>query len=162
MAHQLAQLNIANFRLPAEHPDNHDFVSNLDRVNAIAEAQPGFVWRLKGEGNDALDLQAFDDPNVISNMSVWADLDSLAAFVYRNEEHRQIMRRRKEWFDKMEFHLVLWWVKEGHIPTLHEAIKRLDSLQANGPTEYAFTFRYTYPSPSGQRGDIKPVLDECG
>ena len=34
---------------PAEHPDNADFVNNLDRVNAITEKQPGFVWRLTGK-----------------------------------------------------------------------------------------------------------------
>ncbi len=159
MKHHLAQLNIARFKKPAEHPDNADFVNNLDRVNAIAESQPGFVWRLTGDGNDALDIQAFDDPNIAVNMSVWTSMESLADFVYRNEEHLATMRRRREWFEKTEVHLVLWWVEEGHIPTLAEAIERLNTLISNGPSEAAFNFRKPYPSPSGRA--IRPVLDEC-
>ena len=52
MKYHLAQLNIARFVKPADHPDNADFVNNLDRVNAVADAQPGFVWRLVGEVAD--------------------------------------------------------------------------------------------------------------
>ena len=159
MNYHLAQLNVAHFRKPADHPDNYDFVSNLDRVNAIAEQQPGFVWRLTGDGNDALDLQAFDDPNIASNMSLWQDMESLAAFVYRNKDHREIMRRRAEWFEKMEFYLVLWWVEEGHIPTLQEAVEKLRLLEEHGPTEQAFTFKHPFAAPGSS--EVEPVLDEC-
>jgi len=159
MNYHLAQLNIARFIKPAEHPDNADFVNNLDRVNAIAESQPGFVWRLTGDENDALDIQAFDDPNIAVNMSVWTSMESLADFVYRNEEHLAIMRRRREWFEKMKFHLVLWWVEAGHIPSLREAKERLNSLTTNGPCERAFTFRKPYPPPGGR--EVRPSLDEC-
>lgn len=147
MKYQLAQLNLAKFRLPVEDPINADFVNNLDTVNAIAEAHPGFVWRLKGDGNDAMNLQAFDDPNIISNLSVWSDLDSLVDFVYKNDAHKNIMRRRREWFDKMEFFMVLWWVNAGEMPTLQEAIGRLAILQEKGPSQEAFTFRNDYPAP---------------
>lgn len=150
MNYHLVQLNIARFVKPAEHPDNADFVNNLDRVNAIAESRPGFVWRLIGDGNDAMDIRAFDDPNMIVNMSVWTGIDALADFVYRNEAHLGIMRRRREWFEKTKFHLVLWWVEEGHIPTLVEAKERLNALIADGPSERAFTFRKPYPPPDGR------------
>lgn len=159
MNYQLAQLNIARFRLPQEHPDNKDFIDNLDRVNAIAEIQEGFIWRFTGEGNDAIDVRAFDDPYVASNMSLWSDLKSLGAFVYRNKEHREIMRRKNEWFDKIDFHLVLWWVQEGHIPTLEEAKEKLELLIKNGPTEKAFTFKEPFPSPN--KTEVSPILDEC-
>jgi len=145
MTFQLAQLNIARFVLPQEHPSNADFVSSLDRVNEIAESQPGFVWRFTGEGNNALDVHAFDDSDMLVNMSVWSGLDALAAFVYRNDEHLAIMRRRSEWFDRVEFHLVLWWIKKGHIPTLDEAQQRLETLVKHGPSRDAFTFRQPYP-----------------
>lgn len=159
MNYHLAQLNIARFMKPAEHPDNADFVNNLDRVNAIAEAQPGFIWRLKGDGNDALGIQAFDDENIAINMSVWTSLESLADFVYRNEEHLVIMRRRREWFEKTKFHLVLWWVEADHIPSLVEAKERLNALITNGPCERAFTFRKPFAPPSGR--DVRPIMDEC-
>ncbi|RBP53671.1 DUF3291 domain-containing protein [Arenicella xantha] len=159
MKYHLAQLNIALFRLPKEHPDNKEFIDNLDRVNAIAETQEGFVWRFTGEGNDAMDVQAFDDPNIASNMSLWTDLNSLGAFVYRNKEHREIMRRRGEWFDKIDFYLVLWWVPAGHTPTLEEAKEKLELLTKGGPTEKAFTFKEPFPSPDESK--VSPILDEC-
>jgi len=150
MVYYLAQLNVARFRVPAEHPVNADFVNNLDRVNTIAENQEGFVWRLVGEGNNAMDINAFNDPNLISNMSVWEDVEALQAFVYRNKEHRDIMRRRAEWFDNIEFHLVLWWIKKGHIPTLSEAQEKLSLLETRGPTKDAFTFKSPFDAPSSQ------------
>ena len=159
MEYHLAQLNIARFRLPQEHPSNTDFIDNLDRVNAVAEEQPGFIWRLTGDGNDALDLQAFDDPNIAVNVSVWSAMESLATFVFRNDAHREIMRRRREWFDKIDFYLVLWWMPEGHLPTIEEAKAKLSLLETHGPSSEGFTFRHPYPKPNG--GAIDPVLDEC-
>lgn len=148
MNHQLAQLNIARFRLPMKHRKNDDFVNQLDHINAIAEKQQGFVWRLTGDGNDALDVRAYDDPRVISNLSVWTDLESLKAFVYRNPAHREIMRRRKEWFEKIETYQVLWWINPGHIPTLTEAQARLKHLRENGSSSFAFTFSASASPPS--------------
>jgi hypothetical protein len=159
MSHHLAQINIARFRLPTADPANAEFIANLDRVNAIAEAQPGFVWRLKGEGNDALDIRAFEDPNVALNMSVWKDLEALAAFVYRNADHREIMRRRREWFDRMEIYMALWWIPIGHVPTPEEGKARLDLLARHGPTPDAFVFRKPYPPPGADQA--VPIFDQC-
>lgn len=150
MKYELAQANIAKFILPQEHPDNADFINNLDRVNAIAESQEGFIWRFTGDGNDAMDVKAFDDPSIALNMSVWDDPGSLADFVYRNQDHRDIMRRRKEWFDKIEFYMVLWWVEEGRRPTPEEAKIRLDLLKCLGPSYAAFTFKKSFAAPNGE------------
>ena len=98
-----------------------------------------------------MDVKAFDDPNVVSNMSLWSDVESLGAFVYRNKDHREIMRRRSEWFDEIDFYLVLWWVKEGHFPSLEEAQEKLELLSKNGPTEKAFTFKHPFASPNGSK-----------
>ncbi len=59
--YELAQVNIGRLRAPIDHPMIKDFADNLDPINALAEASPGFVWRLTGEGNNATDLQPFDD-----------------------------------------------------------------------------------------------------
>jgi len=159
MKYHISQINIARFRLPADHPENAEFIGSLDRVNAIAEDQPGFVWRLKGDGNNALDLKAYDDPHIAVNMSVWTSIDALAAFVYRNESHRGIMRRRREWFDQIEFHMALWWVPAGHEPGVAEGIARLDLLAQQGPTPKAFAFKHSFPPPGN--APIAPILDEC-
>jgi len=159
MQYQLAEINIATFRVPMADPVNADFIANLDRVNALAEGAPGFVWRLVGEGNNALDIQAFDNPNTAVNMSVWTDLDALAKFVYRSEGHREIMRRRKEWFDRMEIHMALWWVVKGHRPTLAEGKERLETLSRVGPSAQAFLFNKPFPAPDA--APVAPRLDQC-
>lgn len=159
MTYHLAQVNIGRFRQPPSHPANTDFMSNLDRVNTLAEASPGFVWRLVGEGNNATDIRVFDDPNMAINMSVWTDVEALAAFAYRNLDHRSVMRRRKEWFEETKVYMVLWWAPAGTIPTLLDAKDRLARLERLGPTPDAFTFKQPFPAPDGAA--VKPVLEEC-
>jgi len=112
-----------------------------------------------GEGNNALDIQAFDNPNTAVNMSVWRDLDALANFVYRSEGHREIMRRRKEWFDRMEFHLALWWVPAGHRPTIAEGKSRLETLSRVGPSAHAFLFNKPFRAPDAAA--VSPRFDKC-
>jgi hypothetical protein len=148
--HELAQLNVARLKAPLDSPELKDFVDNLDRINALAEASPGFLWRLVGDGNDATSLRPFGD-DVIVNMSVWRDVDALRSFVYQSA-HTQIMRRRREWFTRMaEAYLVLWWVPAGHRPTLDEAAAKLESLRLHGATAEAFTFGDAFKAPHAAR-----------
>ena len=158
-AYQLAQVNIGRLKAPIDAPEIREFVDNLDRINALADSQPGFIWRLVGDGNNATDIQAFEDPTVNINLSVWNSLDHLAAFVYRTA-HRDIMRRRREWFQQMDLYLALWWVPSGHRPTPAEARARLEFLERHGPTAEAFTFRTPFPAPDVVERPV-PVLDEC-
>ena len=138
---KLAQLNIALAKYPLDAPEIKEFVDNLELVNGIAESSEGFVWRLKDESGDATNIQAFDDPNMIVNMSVWDSVDSLKNFMFRTH-HRDFMRRKGDWFHRLpEDTYVLWWIEEDHIPTLEEAIKRLEHLREIGGTPYAFTFK---------------------
>jgi hypothetical protein len=157
----LAELNIGRFAAPLDSPGLKDFVDNLDRINALAEAAPGFVWRLTGEGNNATDIRPFeDDPMMAVNLSVWSDLAALGAYVYRSD-HVAIMRRRREFFEvPTEAFMALWWVPAGHIPTIAEAIERLQHLREHGPSPFAFSFREPFAPPSGDIG-VEPVLDEC-
>ena len=160
MKYHLAQVNIGRFIRPVEDPANADFVNALDQVNALAEASPGFVWRLTGDGNNATDIKPFpDDPNMAINMSVWESVDALAAFVYRNMDHRGVMRRRREWFEERQVYMALWWVPAGTLPTIEDAKAKLALLEKLGPTAEAFTFRQPFAAPSGD--DVAPVLDEC-
>lgn len=159
MRYHLAQLNIAKFLKPPADPANADFMNNLDRVNAIAEASPGFVWRLKDESNNATAIRPFDDPDMAVNLTVWESVEALAAFAYRNMDHRSIMRRRREWFAETRTYLVLWWIPAGAIPTLEEAKQKLAALERLGPTPEAFTFKQPFPPPTGEA--VKPVREEC-
>ncbi len=146
--YQLAQLNVARLKAPLDSPPLADFVANLDRINAQAEAAPGYVWRLQDEAGDATAIRPLGDDTLI-NVSVWQDLASLQAFVYRSD-HLEIMKRRKEWFDAMaEVFVVLWWVPAGHRPTALEAVERLAQLRRDGPTPQAFGFKSAFGPPQG-------------
>jgi hypothetical protein len=67
----LAQFNIARARAALDDPVMAGFVEQLEAVNALAEATPGFVWRLKGnDGASSSYIQLYDDPRILINMSV--------------------------------------------------------------------------------------------
>jgi hypothetical protein len=74
--YELAQLNIAVMKEPLDSPRMADFVANLDRINALAEGSPGFVWRLQTEEGDATALRPLGD-NTLVNMSVWRAVAAL-------------------------------------------------------------------------------------
>jgi hypothetical protein len=161
-AYELAQLNIGIIRGPMDSPIMAEFAANLDRINALAESSPGFVWRLQTPEGNSTAIRPFENENMLINMSVWQDPDSLRKFVYRSA-HADILRRRREWFEKIsEAILVLWWVPCGHRPSVEEAIKRLQLLRGKGPHSEAFTFREIYPPPdapaTAQPGGFE---DEC-
>ena len=142
---QLAQVNLAKAKAPLDTPLMAGFVERLDDINALAEQQPGFVWRLIGDGNDTTDLVWSDDPLVIVNMSVWETIDALFEFVYKTN-HTPVMARRREWFDPMGTPAVaLWWIESGHHPTIAEAQDRIQHLHEHGPTPYSFTFTKNLP-----------------
>ena len=96
----LAQVNIARLAAPLDSPQLADFVANLQPINAIADASPGFVWRLQTEEGDATSLRFSDDEWLIVNMSVWESIDALRDYVYRSA-HADVLRRRQEWFERM-------------------------------------------------------------
>lgn len=142
----LAQLNIAKVKFELDAPEIKDFVDNLEPVNNTAETSEGFVWRLQDESGDATHIQAFSDPDILVNMSTWTSVDALKNFMFRTH-HRDFLRRKKEWFHNMaEDSYVLWWVPVGHIPTVEEAVERLQHLRDNGDSPYAFTFKSNFDS----------------
>jgi hypothetical protein len=135
-------------------------VANLDRINALADASPGFVWRLTGDGNNATDIRPdAGDPLMAMKMSVWESVAALGAFVYRSD-HLPVMRRRAEWFEKLELYMALWWVPAGHIPTIAEGWGKVETLRRLGPSPEAFTFKTPFPAPGADEAP-PPVLDEC-
>ncbi len=143
---ELAQLNIARLLAPLDDPQLADFVAGLDPVNALADAAPGFVWRLQTEDGNATAMRIYDDDWLIVNMSVWVSPEALRAFVY-DDGHRAVLRRRREWFEQLaEATAVLWWVPTGHRPNVAEAQERLDHLRRHGPGPTAFTLRETFPA----------------
>jgi hypothetical protein len=149
----LAQVNIGRLRAPLDDPLMEGFRSQLDPINALADRTPGFVWRLQTEDGNAMAIRAFEEERMAINMSVWDSLDALRQFVYRSA-HVAPLRDRHQWFEPMEGPiLALWWISAGHIPTVAEALDRLQLLKEHGPTPEAFTFRKPFPSLDAAGGE---------
>jgi hypothetical protein len=158
MLWHIAQMNVGRAIYPLDDPGMAEFVDQLDRVNALAEQSPGFVWRLQSASGNATDIKTTDDPQFIINMSVWQTPDALFDFVYKSM-HRLVMANRRQWFEPPAgAYQVLWWVKPGRQPTPARGLARLRHLDRHGPTPFAFTFREKFPPPdvAGLPEDMRP------
>lgn len=150
LKYQIAQANVARLRAPLDDPKIAGFVSRLDDINALADAAPGFVWRLQTEAGNSTSVRAFEDDRILFNLSVWETPDHWRAFVFRGK-HAEVMRQRGAWFERMDSpYLVMWWVAAGHHPSVAEALERLEHLRACGDSPFAFSFTRLYPPPGGQ------------
>ena len=143
----LAQLNLARARYPLSSGEMADFVALIAEVNAAAEAADGFIWRLRDEGDGALSVRlagaGLDGDDMLVNMSVWRDMASLRAFVINDPGHRDVMKRRFEWFHRaVEPMTVCWFVAEGEMPTIADAQEKLLELRQSGPSEHLFEYSH--------------------
>jgi heme-degrading monooxygenase HmoA len=142
--HHLAQVNIGRIVGPLDSEVMAEFVAQLDEINELAERSPGFVWRLK----DATGVQAYDDPLILVNMSVWESVDALRQYVYKSA-HAAVLRDRVKWFEKpAQAHMAMWWIEAGHVPSVQEARERLEHRQKWGDSPTAFSFGKYFPAPA--------------
>jgi hypothetical protein len=148
--HHLAQLNLGLFRAPLDDAEMTEFTAALEPINAIAEATPGFIWRLKdddGASSSFVDVPGRSNPLWAPNMSVWQDFESLKHFMYRSG-HSSYLRRRADWFQKPNGPInVLWWLPAGEIPTLEDAVDRLDHLAEHGPSDRGWPLTKPFDPP---------------
>lgn len=161
MEYVIAQVNVGRLTAPLDSPQLAGFVGQLDSVNAVADNAPGFLWRLQTEDGNATALRAFEadaaaaDGGILINMSVWETVEALAAYVF-GDAHLAVLRRRREWFERMsEAYVALWWIPRGHVPTIAEAEGRVRHLRTHGPTPHAFTLRQHFSPPDAS--DQEPV-----
>jgi len=150
MSHHLAVFNVAKTAYDVDDPRMAEFMENLDKINGLGRESPGFLWLHATEDGNSTSVRIFDDPDMLLNLSVWESVEAIKAYTYKSD-HTDFLRRRREWFKPLDGWpvIALWWVPEGHIPSLEEAKERLTLLRDNGPTEQAFTFRTTFDPPAG-------------
>jgi len=146
--YQLAEINVARMKgVNIDDPIMQEFVDNLDRVNELAENSEGFVWRLQDDNNDATSFNPYNDEQIIINVSVWDSIETLQSFVFKTF-HSDFLKRRKEWFHTYgKVHTAMWWIPAGQFPTVEDAVKKLDDLQKNGPSQEVFNFRNKFSKP---------------
>jgi len=143
----IAQVNVAQAKADMASDLMQGFVSRLDEINALADRADGFIWRLKEDSGSATAIRVFDDPLLLINMSVWANLDALKHYVYKSL-HVDLIKDRDAWFNKLgQSHQALWWIPVGHIPNVEEAQKKLEYIRKFGPSAEAFTFAKPHPMP---------------
>jgi hypothetical protein len=139
--HHLAELNVGRLVAATDDPRVAEFMAALDRINGMGKRMPGFIWMMEGSGAPGTgntEAKIAGDAQYVSNLTVWESVETLEAFVW-NTVHRQFYARRAEWFEVLgAMHFVMWWVPEGHRPTLDEGLARLDHLRAHGNTDEAF------------------------
>jgi hypothetical protein len=98
----------------------------------------------------AADIEVGGQGSLLVNMSLWDDVESLRRFTYECALHLIALRRRREWFQRLDVpNYVMWWVPEGELPTVDEGRRRLALLADRGPTADAFTFSSLHPAPNG-------------
>ena len=150
MDYYLAELNVARLRHPLDAAETAEFVAALEPMNAIAEATPGFVWRLvdeDGQSSSFVAVPSIRDPLVIVNYSVWRDLESLKHYVYKSG-HASYLRRKRDWFEPIrEATTVCWWIPAGEIPDVAEAYRRLEHLREHGPSAEGWPPTSPFPVP---------------
>jgi len=153
--YHLAQINVGRMLGSLDSPVMAGFVAQLDHINSLADASPGFVWRL----TDATSVQAFEDPMILVNMSVWESVEALRDYAYRGG-HREPLRDRLQWFERpKEAHMALWWVPAGHIPSVAEARDRLEFRRAHGDSPVAFASAKPFPAPEEPSADpVQPQV----
>ncbi len=143
--HDLAQLNIGRLVAPTDDPRVAEFMDALDRINSLGKRMPGFVWMMQGSGEPGTgntENAVGDDPQHVTNLTVWQDAKSLEEFVW-NTVHRQFYERRHDWFEvKFTMDFAMWWVPAGHRPTLDEALERLEHLREHGDSDHAFGWKH--------------------
>lgn len=147
--YHLAEINIARMKgVTIDDPIMKEFVDNIENVNILAESSAGFVWRLKDDNNNATAMNPYDDEQVIINISVWETKATFENFVFKTF-HSEFLRKRKEWFVQFgKAHTAMWWVEAGNVPTMQDAVDRLDYLQKNGSSNFAFDFKNFVAEPN--------------
>ncbi|MFJ2538803.1 DUF3291 domain-containing protein [Pseudomonas sp. NPDC087614] len=135
----LAQFDLVKPRYPKTDPRMNSFYESTRYVNNLAEQHPGFIWRELNEDQALLD--ELWGKGYLYTLSVWTSPESLKDFLYKTP-HNEFRKRGAEWFLPISKpRVVMWWVEEGHIPTLKEAHEKMQILYEVGPSYQAFDLK---------------------
>jgi uncharacterized protein DUF3291 len=159
LGHKLAFLTVGILHEPVGHPRAQGFVDRVPSVYAAADASAGFqarsirdifTWQQSwGEVvPPACYPQLDNQASYAMTLSLWDDLESVAAFAY-NGAHAEALTKRKDWFQSLGLPgYVAWWVPADHKVDWKEGSERLDYLHTHGATAFAFNFAKPF-DPSG-------------
>jgi hypothetical protein len=112
-----------------------EFDASLEDLYLLAEAHPGFIWRIPdGIAADQLQVLNFDE-RISATVSVWDTVEALKDYTFESL-HGDYLKRAGEWFEAVDGpQLVIWNVDQTNRPSFREAFNRLEILKRDGPTD---------------------------
>lgn len=153
MKFHLAQANIAWMHGALDEPVMAGLTRRIEEIHSLAEGSKGFVWRLVDTTDLAafepfeIDFPGFQRDRFFYNMSVWEGVEDLSNYTFLST-HAELLNDRHLWIDRIAgASVALWWIPEGHRPTIAESAERLRWVRDRGPTPDAFTLRKSFPPP---------------
>jgi len=137
----IAQMNWGTLKHCLKDERMIEFTNSLSSIYSLAENHPGFIWRIPDAEAEKQLLELGFDELTSSTVSVWNNLDSLKDYTF-NSLHSVYLNRSLEWFKKVEGpQLVIWDIANDHQPTFKESFNRLEYLNNNGTTDYAYGWK---------------------
>ncbi|MBS1800350.1 MAG: DUF3291 domain-containing protein [Acidobacteria bacterium] len=156
-------------REPAGHAQVQGFVDRVPNVYRAADTSDGFHARsIRDVGTwlhswGEIELPACypappSNDYIATTLSLWHDLESVAAFTYHGP-HGEALTKRRDWFEKHDLPIyVAWWVAADHSIDWKEGNARLEHLRVNGPTAVSFDFAHPFdPEGNATRLDREMV-----
>lgn len=136
MKKSLAQFELfkATLTTTESHPDG--LASSTTCMYELATNHPGFIWR-DLEDNHEL-IQELWGEGFFYTLLVWEDVGALKDFL-RKTHSIAFMKRGKQFVHPiLKPRTVLWWIPQGHVPSVGEAHSQLELLYEQGPSRRAF------------------------
>ena len=149
--HKLAFYTVGLMHEDVSSERSKGFVDRAPGVYAVADKSDGFDSRSIRDYNTWLHSWgaiitpvcyacAGDDKRLATTLSLWQDLESVAAFAYHGP-HAEALTKRRDWFPDRQLPVyVAWWIPADASITWPEGAGRLDRLHTHGSTPHAFTF----------------------
>jgi hypothetical protein len=148
-------LTMALLKAPRSDASVAGFISRVDKNFAAAETAPGFIdrarldeetglynWGTRGIPSSFPYREVGD--RIVQTLSVWNDLESVAAYAY-TETHAEALAGRREWCVRATWpSYVAWWINDDARPSWSESYLRFDLLHLQGPGGEAFDFKRPY------------------
>jgi hypothetical protein len=144
-------MTLGILRQPFGHAEVQGFVDRVPGVYGAVSASEGFHEMsirdlntyLHSWGDTSLPdwyPERAGTDRVAITLSLWADLESVAAFSYHGA-HAEALTKRSEWFGRGSVPgYVAWWVEADQEITFPEGYERIESLYRNGSTAFGFNF----------------------
>lgn len=151
MGKKLAFFTFGQLIQPFGHQAVQGFIDRIAGVYEAADAMEGFIGRSErnmetmthswGKIETPQCWGVEDLERTVATLSLWADIESVAAFAYHGA-HGEAMTKRNEWFQHRGLpEHTAWWVDSQSQIDWQTAAKRMDHLFENGPTPLAFSLK---------------------